>query len=150
MKTIEELRRELIEIGEQLGGGVRPKNYFIIPDRPDGLATPYLEIHGKEYHFIVSERGTEMERTVTLSDDEILYWFADCGVRNMASYYAAVNSSKEKEFRSIYFRKQYSLMLSIKADWATRKRKEFTALLNSQMAADDTAVQSSNAASRSG
>ena len=32
MKTIEELRNELLKIGEQLGGGTRPKHYFFITD----------------------------------------------------------------------------------------------------------------------
>lgn len=49
MKDIEELRVELLKIGERIGGGVRPNYYFFIPDKPDGMATPYLEIHGKEF-----------------------------------------------------------------------------------------------------
>lgn len=130
MKNIEELRAELLKIGERIGGGIRPNYYFIIPDSPDGMATPYLEIHGKEYHFIVNERGAETARKVTLSDDEILYWFVECSVAGLASNFAALNSSPEKEFRDVYFRKQYSLMLSIKPEWATRKRKEFTAILS--------------------
>lgn len=130
MKNIEELRAELLKIGERIGGGIRPNYYFFIPDKPDGMATPYLEIHGKEYHFIVNERGAEIARKVTLSDDEILYWFAECGVADLAAKFAAMNSSPEKEFRSVYFRKQYSLMLSIKSEWATRKRKEFSEILS--------------------
>ncbi|MBN3082366.1 hypothetical protein H4F49_17165 [Pectobacterium polaris] len=131
MKTIEELRAELLKIGQQLGGGVRPNYYFFIPDKPDGLATPYLEIHGEEYHFILSERGIEMERHVTLSDEDILYWFTDCGVCGMASSYAALNSSPDRTFRDVYLRRQYHLMFSIKPEWATRKHKEFAALLKS-------------------
>ena len=131
MKTIEELRIELLKIGEQLGGGTRPNHYFIIPDQPDSFATPYLEIHGKEYHFIVSERGIELARKVTLSDDEILYWFVECGVEGLASSYAALQTTPEKEFRSVYFRKQYSLMLAINTEWATRKRKKISEILRS-------------------
>ncbi len=80
---------------------------------------------------IVSERGLEIQRKVTLSDDEILYWFVESAVAGMASTYAASHSS-EREFREVYFRRQYSLMLSIKPEWATRKRKEITELLHSQ------------------
>ena len=80
---------------------------------------------------IVSERGLEIQRKVTLSDDEILYWFVESAVAGMASTYAARHSS-EREFREVYFRRQYSLMLSIKPEWATRKRKEITELLHSQ------------------
>lgn len=133
MKNIEELRAELLKIGERIGGGIRPNYYFTIPDRPDGMATPYLEIHGKEYHFIVNERGAEIARKVTLSDDEILYWFVECGVAGLAIEYAAMNSSPETEFRYVYFRKQYSLMLSIKPEWATRKHREFTEILRGQV-----------------
>ena len=133
MKNIEELRAELVKIGEGIGGGIRPNYYFTIPDRPDGMATPYLEIHGIEYHFIVNERGAEIARKVTLSDDEILYWFVECGVAGLATEYAAMNSSPEMEFRYVYFRKQYILMLSIKPEWATRKRREFTEILSGQV-----------------
>ena len=131
MKNIEELRAELLKIGERIGGGIRPNYYFTISDRLDGMATPYLEIHSKEYHFIVNERGAEIARKVTLSDDEILYWFVECGVAGLATEYSAMNSSPEMEFRYVYFRKQYSLMLSIKPEWATRKRKEIAELLHS-------------------
>ncbi|UYW75904.1 immunity 63 family protein (plasmid) [Pseudocitrobacter faecalis] len=70
---------------------------------------------------------------MTLSDDEILYWFVECGVAGLATEYAAMNSSPEMEFRYVYFRKQYSLMLSIKPEWATRKRREFTEILSRQV-----------------
>lgn len=133
MKDIEDLRAELFKIGERVGGGVRPNHYFFIPDKPDGMGTPYLELHGKEYHFIVNERGAEMARKITLSDDEILYWFVECGVAGLASEFAAINSSPEKNFWDVYFRKQYNLMLSIKPEWATRKHKEFTEILNGQI-----------------
>lgn len=136
MKTIAELRAGLLKIGERLGDGVRPNHYFIIPDRPDGVATPYLEIHEKEYHFIVSERGSELDRKVTLDDDEILYWFVECGVDALASHYAALTSTPEKEFRDVYFRKQYRLMLAIKTEWATRKRKKITEILRCQINED--------------
>ena len=129
MKNIEELRAELFEIGERLGDGVRPNHYFIIPEKPDGFATPYLEIDGKEYHFVVCERGVEIERKVTLIDDEILYWFADCGVRSLASHFAALKNAKDGEFRSRYFRRQFYLMLSIKPEWATRKKREIIILV---------------------
>lgn len=129
MKNIEQLRAELLKIGEKMGGGVRPNHYFTIPDSPDGLATPYLEIHGEEYHFVVAERGIEIARKVTLSDDELLYWFVDCCVVGLAAEYAARKSSSDKEFRHVYFRKQYSLLLSINPEWATRKRKELTEIL---------------------
>ncbi|MCV3771102.1 MULTISPECIES: Imm63 family immunity protein [Enterobacter] len=133
MKNIEELRAELLKIGERIGGGIRPNYYFTISDRLDGMATPYLEIHSKEYHFIVNERGAEIARKVTLSDDEILYWFVECGVAGLATEYSAMNSSPEMEFRYVYFRKQYSLMLSIKPEWATRKHREFTEILSGQV-----------------
>ncbi|MEQ9886593.1 Imm63 family immunity protein [Pectobacterium zantedeschiae] len=131
MKTLEELRAELLGIGVRLGCGVRPNHYFIIPDQPDGVATPYLEIYRQEYHFVVSERGMEIERKVTLSDDEILYWFADCGVRALASDYAASKVSPDEKFRDRYFRRQFYLMLSIKPEWATRKKKEFMPFIQS-------------------
>ncbi|MFZ5402465.1 Imm63 family immunity protein, partial [Enterobacter asburiae] len=67
---------------------------------------------------------------VTLSDDEILYWFVESAVAGLASTYAASHSS-EREFREVYFTRQYSLMLSIKPEWATRKRKEIAELLHS-------------------
>ncbi|KHN54265.1 hypothetical protein OI69_04530 [Pectobacterium fontis] len=129
MKTLEDLRAELFKIGQQLCGGVRPSYYFFISDKPDGLATPYLEIHGEEYHFIISERGIERERHVTFSDEDILYWFTDCGVCDMASSYAALNNSPDRTFRDVYFRRQYHLMFSIKPEWATRKHKELTEIL---------------------
>ena len=96
MKTIEELRNELLKIGEKLGRGTRPNHYFFIPDQPDGVATPYLEIHGKEYHFIVGERGLEIQRKVTLSDDEILYWFVDRPVAGFMRQTIHLNENLER------------------------------------------------------
>ncbi|UYW75905.1 hypothetical protein OFY05_23645 (plasmid) [Pseudocitrobacter faecalis] len=47
MKNIEELRAELVKIGEGIGGGIRPNYYFTIPDIPDGMATPYSKFMAK-------------------------------------------------------------------------------------------------------
>ncbi|WP_238550370.1 Imm63 family immunity protein [Dickeya dadantii] len=85
MKTLEELRQQLIEIGEKLGEGVRPNGHFIIPDAPDDMATPHLEIHDDKYHYVVFERGVEFSRKITSSEDEILYWFVESNICSIAS-----------------------------------------------------------------
>ncbi|WP_205955922.1 Imm63 family immunity protein [Pantoea stewartii] len=129
MKTIEELRASLLKIGEQLGGGIRPNYYFTIPDQSDGVGTPYLEIGGEVYHFVASERGIELNRKSTLDYEDVLYWFTDDGVRALASEYAASNKNSNEEFRILYFRKQFYLMLSVKPGWATRKKNEIKQIL---------------------
>ncbi|UEG17596.1 Imm63 family immunity protein [Pantoea ananatis] len=129
MKTIEELRASHLKIGEQLGGGIRPNYYFTIPDQPDGVGMPYLEISGEAYHFVACERGIELIRKSTLDYEDVLYWFTDDGVRALASEYAASNESSHEEFRNLYFRKQFYLMLSVKTEWATRKKNEIKQIL---------------------
>ncbi|MGG6102217.1 Imm63 family immunity protein [Pantoea allii] len=129
MKTIEGLRSSLLKIGEQLGGGIRLNYYFTIPDQPDAFGTPYVEIHGNTYHFAANERGIELIRNTTLDYEDILYWFTDGGVRALASEFAALNKSSHEAFRTLDFRKQFYLMLSIKPEWATRKKKEITHIL---------------------
>lgn len=129
MKTVEELRAELLSIGLLIGKGRRPNVYFTIPTKSDGLGTPHLEIHDDEFHFVVSERGLEISRQVTKDSDELLYWFTDSCVSGLASRYAEKLCLPDDEFRRSFFRKQYQLMLSVKPDWATRKRMEITSTL---------------------
>ncbi|PXW45073.1 immunity protein 63 of polymorphic toxin system [Erwinia sp. AG740] len=133
MKTLEELRQQLIEIGEKLGGGVHPNGHFIIPDASDGMATPHLEIHDDKYHYVVCERGVELSRTITSSEDEILYWFVESSVSAIASNLAASECPPNGEFRRLYFKKQYELLKLVNPTWAEKKRKYFIDILVSEM-----------------
>ncbi|AJC66014.1 Imm63 family immunity protein [Dickeya zeae] len=133
MKTLEELRQQLIDIGEKLGGGVHPNGYFIIPDAPDGMATPHLEIHDDKYHYVVCERGVEFSRKITSSEDEILYWFVESSVSAIASSLAASECLPNGEFRRLYFKKQYELLKSVNLAWAEKKRRDFVDILVSEM-----------------
>jgi len=59
----------------------RYKNYCallgqeaILHTTPQHNGTPHIEVVGGKYHYVVTERGRELERRVAESEDEILYW----------------------------------------------------------------------------
>ncbi|GAB7265016.1 hypothetical protein DZS_20200 [Dickeya ananatis] len=123
----------LSRLAKKLGGGVRLNGHFIIPDAPDGMATPHLEIHDDKYHYVVCERGVEFSRKITSSEDEILYWFVESSVSAIASSLAASECLPNGEFRRLYFKKQYELLKSVNLAWAEKKRKYFIDILVSEM-----------------
>jgi hypothetical protein len=92
--------------------------------RPHHSAEPHVEIVDGAYHYVVCERGNELERRVATSRDEVLYWLVSAIVFSLSSAYSARHRVPGRSFRRALFERQIELMEQLDSRWADRKREE--------------------------
>jgi len=96
-------------------------------DYPTGDATPYIELNNNQFHFVVSERGTEIERRKGNSD-EVLELFFSYLTGSLGANYAAKHS-KRQNFRRVMFAKQIELLELLNPEWASAEVRRHQTIL---------------------
>jgi hypothetical protein len=86
-------------------------------DYPKGDATPFIEMRGRQFHFVISERGHEFER-VTGNSDEILALLFEAITFSLASSFELRHRLRGQDSRRILFVKQIELLTLLDAEWA--------------------------------
>jgi len=115
--------RELVS-----GLDVHP-SYRVFHTTPQHDGSPHVEQQGKEYHFVVTERGTEYERRKTTDPDEILYWLLDGVTQVAATNYELKHRIEGRDGRTIWFPYQEKLLFDFKTEWGIRKQQEHLRVL---------------------
>ena len=86
-------------------------------------ALPHIDIDDSgNFHFVVVERGRELERRTTAVLDELLFWIFDTITFSMACAFELKNRNTAQDFRRILFSKQEELLGCINVDWQETKR----------------------------
>ncbi|MFD2937546.1 Imm63 family immunity protein [Spirosoma flavum] len=93
-------------------------------------ALPHIEIdHSQTFHFVVVERGRELERQTTTIPDELLYWIFDTITFSMACAFELKNRNHTQDFRRILFRKQEDLLGCLNIGWQEKKQEQHILIL---------------------
>ncbi len=124
MKSIEYVQKEVARIGKQLCGDSKPSYLFAVASSPTHSGAPHVEIIGDEYHFVVTERGSEYERLKTKNLDDIIYWFVEGDVGDLARTWELKNRLEGQDSRRLWFKKEVELLKSVNPEWASRKEAE--------------------------
>lgn len=126
MKLLDDFEEEVKSIAKNIDA---PEH--LIPtfasSRHDG--TPHIEITGKEYHFVICERGTEFSRQRTFDKKEILFWIFDAITFSMASQLELANRRDNEDFRVQLFELQEQLIHQIDPEYAETLHKKHQRLL---------------------
>lgn len=93
----------------------------------DGSA--HVEQVDGNYHYVITERGSEIERKVAQSADELLYWLMDCVTTGIALKIECENRIPGEDFRRQYFDMNLSLLTRLSSEWADWKRSEYQRIL---------------------
>lgn len=121
-----ELRERFSAACAALGAPTSATYYRTEPSH-DG--SPHIELFLTEYHYVVTERGSELERKVTWDPDELLYWLvSDIGF-GLAGKFELEHRVPDRDSRRLMFAKQIELLGAVNAAWADRKRREIAAIL---------------------
>lgn len=126
MDLLNDLETTVTELAESLGAPTNLIPTFAI-SRQDGTA--HVEVTGKEYHFVVSERGTEMSRQSTFDKKEVLFWIFDAITFSMASQIELKNRRSDEDFRIQLFEIQENLISKIEPAFARTLREKHKRLL---------------------
>jgi len=122
MKSISELQEELDVISLKILDGPRPNGLFLIPESPTHTGAAHAEIVNGEYHYVVTERGSEFERKIAQDEDELLYWFTSDSLSSIASGWELEHRNENEDSRRQLFAKRIELFNKINPKWAARKQ----------------------------
>jgi len=84
---------------------------------------PHIEVDAL-YHFVVIERGVEIERRSTSNLDELLFWVFESVTFGLASDFELSHRKDGEDSRRQLFSKQVELMNLLSFDWANRLRDQ--------------------------
>lgn len=121
--TLDELRSRYLSMCQIAAIPTR----FLTTRQNTGAA--HVELSNGVYYYVVTERGSELERRATQSEDELLYWLASDAVFDAASAYELKNRIPGRSIRRLLFEKEIEFMARFRADWVERKRTEIDKIL---------------------
>jgi hypothetical protein len=87
-------------------------------------AYPFIEWTGEAMHWVVEERGVELERRTTTDRDELLYWVFESVTLSMASGWAARHRNEAEDHRRAMYRRQLELLGRLRPSWVDRRKAE--------------------------
>ena len=87
-------------------------------------ARPEIRIDGVGYHFVVIERGQQIDHKVFTQLEEILFHIFEGVTFQMARDYEVKNRIEGQDFRIVLFTKQLQLLNQIDASFAERQREK--------------------------
>ncbi|WP_052731053.1 Imm63 family immunity protein [Spirosoma radiotolerans] len=101
-------------------------------------ALPHVELDDSgTFHFVVVERGQELERQTTTALDELLFWIFDSITFSMACRFERANRNHNQDFRRTLFRYQEELLGCLNVNWQARKRTDHNLTLVRHPFTDD-------------
>jgi hypothetical protein len=120
---IERLRSAWVPIRDALG----TKRGVPSSASHDGYA--HVEFLGSVYQYVVTERGSELERRTAASADEVMYWLAQDASFELAWSYEVRHRVTNQDCRRLLFAKQVELLASANPLWAARRAEEHQQIL---------------------
>lgn len=96
---------------------------------PQHDGSPHVECIGGEFHYVVTERGSEFERRKTSDAEELLFWLISDLTWAMAVDWEVQHRIRGEDFRRELFRKDIELMSQVSQDWARQKREKYQKIL---------------------
>ncbi|PKN26495.1 MAG: hypothetical protein CVU65_05450 [Deltaproteobacteria bacterium HGW-Deltaproteobacteria-22] len=90
---------------------------------------PHIEIDHSGYHYVVVERGNELERRTTRDPHELLFWVFDSATSSMAGDFELEHRVEGQDSRRISFEKKLELLGQLDSAWQARAAEEQKAIL---------------------
>lgn len=91
---------------------------------------PHLEVDDEGMHWVVCERGSELERRTTTDPDELLYWVFASASHSVASAHELAHRRPDEDHRRQLFEHQLHLLGRLDPEWRARRIVELGHLLD--------------------
>ena len=104
---MEILKKEIYRLSRLINA---PNELLPTFETSEDFARPHIEKQGNEYHFVVVERGQELQRKKTNKLDEILFWIFRGVTFSMAAKTELENRIENEDFRIQLFKIQEDLI----------------------------------------
>ncbi len=123
MDRLLQLKRHFGEIRERIGAD------WPLRTAPMHDGSPHIEVSENSYSYVVTERGLELERRTTESEEEVLYWLTASMVFSVAVRYELCHRQPGRDCRRVLFAHELELMDRINPVWRQRKAVEIGQIL---------------------
>jgi hypothetical protein len=126
IKSIEALSQEFKRIVRDLEVDDYYKSFHTTAQH-DG--SPHIELAEGHFHFVVTERGMELERIAGLTSDDVLYLLFEGITQHMATEYELHHRTERIDGRAVWFPYQEELMRRLNPHWGERLEEEHESVL---------------------
>ena len=92
--------------------------------RSEQSGRPHIEVDSKGYHFVIAERGQELERHTTSDIDELLYYIFRWITFEVAAEYELDHRIQGQDIRRVLFAYQQNLLSQLSPAWGERRKQE--------------------------
>jgi len=86
----------------------------------EDFARPHIEADSRGYHYVVVERGSELERVTTPHLDELLFHVFDAITFSLAGQYEVQHRRRKEDGRIQMFSHKIELLAKLAPAWAER------------------------------
>ena len=106
-----------------------PGNVLPTYGRTEDFARPHVEVDARGYHYVVVERGQELERITTDDLDELLYRVFAGVTFSMASAHELRHRVDGQDSRRLLFATQVDLLSRLSPRWGRREAERHAMIL---------------------
>lgn len=118
MLTLPELKRIIDQMAGRIGA---PESRLPTYGSTEDGARPHLEADDQQYHYVVVERGQELERRSTRDLDELLETVFLDVTSGLGFAYELAHRVEGQDCRRIGFQRQIDLLVILSPAWAERE-----------------------------
>ena len=126
MHSLKEIELEVHRLAELIDA---PKEYLPTFGSSEDGARPHIELDHGIYHYVIVERGKELERHMAPNSDELLYLIFKDVTFQMAGKYELQNRRLDEDVRRQLFEYQEHLIGKIESRYSDRLKLEHQQLL---------------------
>jgi len=120
--SLDDIRKTVEHLANRINA---PENLLPTYGRSRDGAHPHIEIDSsRALHFVVIERGEELERKTTKDLNELLYWIFDSITFSMSVDFELKHRIRTKDSRRIMFAKQEELLGILDISWQQKQHEE--------------------------
>ncbi|HEY2589451.1 MAG TPA: Imm63 family immunity protein [Tepidisphaeraceae bacterium] len=105
--------------------------------RSEDFARPHIEFLGGQFHFVVEERGVQLQRESSPNPDDILYSVFEGITFSMAGDYEVRHRRPSEDSRRQLFDVQLQLLGKLSGDWQQRRRAHLGEILRQYPFSDE-------------
>ena len=127
MITLDDIKKKVEELAVKINA---PTDLLPTYGYTKDFAYPHIEVDKFGLlHYVIVERGQELERRTTEKLDNLLYWIFTNVTFSMACDYELKNRIEDKDCRRIIFDKQEELLGLLSNNWKQKEKAEHQSIL---------------------
>src|SRR4026209_2782179 len=112
--TLSEIKASVDQLAERIGA---PQDTLPTYGYSEQTARPHIEVDPRGYHFVIVERGEELERLTTSDLDSLLYKIFAAVTFEISGKYERAHRMENHDPRKILFKMQVDLLTRLSRQW---------------------------------